>query len=217
MALPLSSVTIEEKNKLATDSVFLIALSIIVPGLSDPLRVIRTDSDVVWAGETWIAFPFEIEEVSDQSKGEVPQVVVRISNADRAIEAFIQDYDTYVKTYGFSPMGVYIYIVNSKAIALDPYCDPEVEHYFELKQPKITSKWVSFTLGASNPFMRRFPASRVLKNTCRYRVFKGDRCGYVGAETSCNRTLVQCRLYNNSGRFGGFPGVGQGGVIVAGA
>ena len=215
MSLPLSAIAIEEKNKLASDSVFLVALEIVVPGITGPIRLVRNSSDLVWNGYTWIGFPFELEEIGDQSKGEVPQVVIKVSNVSQAIEAFISDYDAYVKTNGFSPLGVYIYVVNTKAITANPSCDPEVEHYFELTQPSVDTKWVTFTLGASNPFMRRFPVSRILKNNCRYRVFKGSRCGYIGVGTTCNRTLVQCRLYNNSSRFGGFPGVGQGGSVLA--
>lgn len=217
MTLTLSSIAIEEKNKLAINSVFMIALEVIIPGEEDPIRIVNTDQDITWKGETWQRFPFEIDEVSSTSKSEVPQVEIRISNVSKQIEKFVQDYDAYVKLNGFSPMEVYIYVLNSRALAADPLCNPEVEHYFELKQPKISTKWVSFTLGASNPFMRRFPSSRILKDHCRYREFKGARCGYTGPETTCNRTLVQCRLYGNSSRFGGFPGVGQGGIIVASA
>ena len=215
MSLPLSAIAIEEKNKLASDSVFLVALEIIVPGIVDPIRLVRDSSDLAWNSYTWLAFPFEIEEIGDQSKGEVPQVVVKVSNVSQAIELFISDYDAYVKANGFSPLGVYIYVINTKAVTANPNCDPEVEHYFELTAPSVDTKWVTFTLGASNPFMRRFPANRTLKNNCRYREFKGSRCGYIGVGTTCNRTLVQCRLYSNSARFGGFPGIGQGGNVLA--
>jgi lambda family phage minor tail protein L len=214
MPLPLSSIAIEEKNKLATDSVFMIALMVIVPGVTDPIRIVLNNSaeDITWRGKPWIAFNFEIEEIGETSRGEVPQVEVRIANVSRALEGFIQDYDSWVKLNGFSPMEIYIYALNSKNLASD---DPEVEHYFELKKPKFDNRWAYFTLGAANPFQRRFPGGRIMKNHCTYRRFKGARCGYVGTETTCNRTLTQCRAYNNSTRFGGAPGVGKGGLVVA--
>ncbi len=58
MPLSLSSIAIEEKNKLATDSVFLICLEITIPGVAEPVRVVRNNEDLTWQGETWVAFPF---------------------------------------------------------------------------------------------------------------------------------------------------------------
>lgn len=39
------------------------------------------------------------------------------------------------------------------------------------------------------------------------------RCGYVGAETNCNRSYARCIELNNSTRFGGFIGVGLTGFL----
>lgn len=215
MPLTLSSIAIEEKNKLATDSVFLICLKVTIPGVTDPQHMVRDNKDLDWQGITWTAFPFELDEISEV-KGEVPQVNIRICNIMRAMEGFIQDYDTYCKVNGYSPMEVVIYVVNTKQIAAHPMCDPEVSHEFILKQPKTDSKWATFVLGASNPFRRRFPQGRILKNFCRFR-FKGDdkRCGYTGTAAECNKTLARCRVLENSERFGGFPGAGKGGLVIA--
>lgn len=207
MSLSLSAIATTEKNKLGTDSVWLIALKIDIPGLVSPIRVVRNNEDITWDGKTWTAFPFEIDEISDQ-KGEVPRVNIRVSNISRAMEAYLQDYDTYTKNNGFSPIEVTIYVLNSDNLASST---PEVEHVFELIQPKSNSKWVTFTLGASNPFNRRFPQARILKNHCRY-IFKDSRCGYTGAATSCDKTLSRCRALSNSTRFGAFPGCGQAGL-----
>lgn len=211
MPLTLSSIAIEEKNKLATDSVFLVALAITIPGVAQPVRVVRNSANLTWQGHTWVAFPFELDELGDEAKGEVPQVAIRVSNVARTMEAYLQAYDLYCKNNGFSPILVNIYVVNTKAVTADGNCDPEVEHLFELKQPKTDSQWATFTLGAANPFNNRFPKNRIMKNQCPF-VFKGTRCGYGGADSSCNKTLDDCRDKNNSDRFGGFPGVGYGGI-----
>lgn len=187
--LSLSSVGIEEKNKLATNSVWLLALEITVPGLTDPLRIVRNNENVTWRGETWSAFPFEIDEIGEESKGEVPQVEVRVSNVSRAMEAYIQAYDLYTKVNGFTPITVSIFVLNSKNLASS---DPEVEHLFELKQPKTNAQWATFVLGASNPFNQRYPQARILRNHCRF-IFKGALCAYAGAEATCDKTLVRCR------------------------
>jgi len=40
-------------------------------------------------------------------------------------------------------------------------------------------------------------------SSCRYKVFKGDRCGYSGGETWCDRTYVRCQTLGNTANFGG--------------
>jgi len=41
-------------------------------------------------------------------------------------------------------------------------------------------------------------------SSCRWRVFKGTECQYVGAETKCDRRYETCVLYTNTINFGGF-------------
>jgi len=214
MSLPLSSITIAEKNKLADqDGDFLICLKITVPGLSDPIRIVRDSSNVTWDGVSWTAFYFDIDEIGDSDKGEVPQVNVNISNVSEEIGGYINDYDDYVKNNGYSPIVINIYVINTAATAASPTMAAEVEHEFELLQPKIDTKLVTFVLGASNPFNRRFPFNRILRNRCRIRVFKDSDCGYTGATiTACDRTLTVCRRALNSSRYRGFPGAGGGGL-----
>mgnify|MGYP003394431837 CR=1 FL=1 len=214
MPVSLSSIAISEKNKLVADSVFLVALKITIPGIVNPVRIVNNSENVTWLGETWVAFPFTINEISEAT-GEVPRVDIQISNVSRVMDVYLEFYDAYIKANGYTPITVNIYVINTAVIANNGYADPEVEHIFELKQPKADSKWATFTLGASNPYNRRFPQNRILKNHCRFR-FKGTdgHCGYTEAETSCNHTLARCRELINSPRFGGFPGVGKGGFEV---
>lgn len=40
--------------------------------------------------------------------------------------------------------------------------------------------------------------------SCRWKVFKGTECGYVGAETECDRSYVRCDELSNTDNFGGF-------------
>jgi len=40
--------------------------------------------------------------------------------------------------------------------------------------------------------------------SCRWKVFKGDECGYAGAQTWCDRSYVRCVALANTANFGGF-------------
>jgi lambda family phage minor tail protein L len=212
--MSLSLIALEEKNKMAIDSLFLPCLEITIPGVDDAVRVVRDNQNLTWKGQTWVAFPFELDEIGNTSKGEVPQINIRVSNVSRVMESYLQDYDIYCKTYGYEAISVNIYVVNTKAVIANPNCDPEVEHSFILKQPKTDNTWATFVLGAVNIFAKRVPPGRMLKNTCRY-VFKDARCNYTGSALVCNKTLAQCRIFNNSTRYGGSPGIGSGGIVSA--
>lgn len=214
MPLPISSVAITEKNKLTSASVWMIALEITIPGLADPIRIVGNNENIVWRTYTWTAFPFELDPISDGNKGEVPSVALRVSNVSRAMEEYIADYDAYCKVNGDSPITVSIFVLNSLNLASTT---PEVEHVFELIQPETNSVWATFTLGADNPFSRRFPVHRIIKQHCRH-VFKDVYCAYAGATATCDKTLTACRAMaggSNSARFGGFLGVGMTGLRIA--
>ena len=40
--------------------------------------------------------------------------------------------------------------------------------------------------------------------SCRWKVFKGSECQYVGSEAQCDRTYTTCEEYGNAVNFGGF-------------
>jgi phage-related protein len=214
MPLTLSSIAITEKNKLGTDSVFVPLLEITIPGVGTPIRVASNTENVVWptgAGTIWTAFPFDLGDIAEDGKGEVPALSVRVGNESRVMEQYIQAYDLYCKTNGYSPITCNLYVVNTKNLAS---ATPESMHTFDLDKITTDSRWAAFTIGASNPWRKRAPLNRILRNQCRW-VFKSSQCGYAGATTTCGKTLSACRGMtggSNSVRFGGFPGVGNTGV-----
>jgi phage-related protein len=211
MPIILSSELIREKNALHSSNPFLLLLEILVPGLDAPLRVVLNTENVRWRGVPWQAIAFELDEISQGGAGEVPQVELRLANPDRVFEPYIDMYESWLKRNGFAPIIVHIIVVNTADMDSGK---PVVEHEYELKSPKSTDKWVTFTLGASNPFDLRFPMDRILKGHCRFR-FRDRRCNYKGVITSCNHTLTDCRRKGNSARFGGFPGIGRQGIYLA--
>jgi len=61
------------------------------------------------------------------------------------------------------------------------------------------------SITVTNQFTRWTQKTLMLHSaSCRWKQFKGDECGYTGGAASCNRTYVQCGIYNNTSNFGGF-------------
>ena len=206
-----------EKNKLSSTNAWLVLLKITMPNTT-VIRIVANSENVTWpvtAGNIFTAFPFQLAEIGDTSKGEIPSISLKVSNAARILEPYLEAQD------GLVDSTVNIYVVNSINVTTDSLgvginnANPEIELEYEIISSFADIMWVNFTLGAMNPWNKRFPRNKVYKNICRYNDFKGDRCKYADTQTSCDRSLYTCRtVMLNSENFGGFPGVGTKGTYV---
>lgn len=199
-----------EKNKLSTASAWLILLEITLTDAT-VFRLVKNTEDIVFGGETYTAFNFQLEPVTQAVTGQMFTVLVKVSNITRLIEAKLQELD------GAIGSTVKITVVNSSLLAEDY---SELEMTFDILRTNTTHLWVEFTLGVPSPLRQRFPLDKYLALHCNW-IFTGGvtigdnvECAYIGAETTCDRTLSDCRIRSNQVRFGGFPGMRSGGVRI---
>ena len=209
--MSLSNQTIQDKNALVTDAVFLVLLEIQIPD-TPTVRLVNNTEDIIWSSYLWQQFPFEFSDISESSKSEVSQWTIKISNTTKAIERYLQEYDLYLKTNGIEGNDItcIIRIVNSKDLL---NTTPILEYTALLQQPTTTPQWATFKLSAKNPYNKQFPLRKIFKNFCGWK-FKSNQCGYAGTGDFCDKTLATCRIYSNSSRFGGFPGVAGRGLVL---
>ena len=208
--MSLSNTTKTEKNKLNSNSVWFTMLEITIPSVSETLRIVNNNDDVTWKGFTWLKFPFELDEISQSANAETSQFQIKVGNVKNIIGQYIRQYDVYVKTHGFEPIRVNLYIVNSKDLA---NTTPVYTTNLILTTSSLNHLEVSFTVSARDLFRARTPQTRMFPNSCRFK-FKSALCGYTGSETQCNKSLSRCRQLSNSNRFGGFPAIGNQGVSI---
>lgn len=206
MALLLSPAAYVEKNALGSTGVWVIFLEIFIPQLNDYIRVCSNTEDMFWDGKLWQSFLFSFDEIGDHAKGEIPQFVVRVCNINGTVESYIEQAD------GATGSVVRLLVANTNIASNIP----EVELEFRVKSSSVDNKWASFTLGVANPYAI-LVGQRLIRTGCRFtgpdgskNGFKGPRCKYAGAQTSCNKTLSRCRELGNSLNFGGAPGIGIG-------
>jgi lambda family phage minor tail protein L len=197
--------SVADLNALQTDAVVVICLDIDIPA-TPQIHITNNNEDVIFGSNTYTPFPFQIGELGTASKGEVPELQIQIDNTNRIIEAYLQLYDQYLKVNGISgnDIELTLYVVNTKDTS-----SAIITEYFILTSFNTDNQWASFKLGALSPFTMRYPRRRLIQNFCTWK-FKSAQCGYTGAEATCDKTLMRCRELNNSGRFGGFPGIGKG-------
>lgn len=200
--IALSSIATQEKNKLSTDSAFLVLLDIILK--EDVVRICYNTDDITWNGNLYQAFPFEIGDVGEESDGSDPNVQLKISNVGRALQYAVEE------SNGATGYAVVLRVVNSKNLDSS---ETELAEYFVIQKTSVTEEYITFTLGTEYSSRTRRPLNRYMKNNCPFK-YKGLRCGYNGEMKTCNHTLSACREHNNSKRFGGFVGVDQKGVYA---
>ena len=98
-------------------------------------------------------------------------------------------------------------IINIRVIWLDRIDDPLafIEDEFEVTSAETNEMNVVFSLKNPLVFDDFMPRFMYMHNRCRHIHFKGDRCKYSGAVTSCDRTWDTCDSLDNLPNFGGFP------------
>jgi len=206
----LSPVVKVEKNKLISDSVFLVLLEIHIPSVPEIIRIVNNNEDINWNSFDWQMFPFELDEISENSNAETSQFQIKVSNINNIIGVYLRQYDNYLKQNGFKPITTTLYIINTKDL---DNTEPVYSTNLVLSTASITALEVSFTVSARDLYRARTPIYKMYPNNCRWN-FKMVECGYEGNQIACDKSLGRCRQLNNSARFGGFPTVANNGVSV---
>lgn len=171
--LNLSSVLIAEKNKLSSSSAWIVLLEITIPSYATVIRLVKNNEDVVFGGETYTAFPMEIDTSSWTSKGDIPSLGVRVSNIANTFNQILREYDGGVG-------GEVVFTLVSSEHLTEDYA--ELQRTFTILQASVDNYWVSWTLGSSNPLRQRFPLYTYMAHYCNWvQNFKGAECKFAGA------------------------------------
>jgi phage-related protein len=193
------------KNTLEDDGGWLLLLEVTIPQLpGEVLRFARNNENVTWNGDLYQRFSFEVDNLTWTSEGKLPEISIRVANPAGVVEQKVAEAEG---GYGST---VSLHVVHSEHLA----SASAMTLSFELINCIIDDDWVTFKLGTERPFMRRYPIHTMALNTCRWKVFKGPECRYVGAETTCNRTLARCIELGMEFRFGAFPGMPGNGIAA---
>jgi lambda family phage minor tail protein L len=193
-----------EKNKLHTPYPWIVLIEITLTD-DTVLRYAKNTANVTFGGNVYTAMNFDIEPTQQTSKGEIPTVTLRVSNITRLLQPYLEDLD------GGIGSTVKVTVVNTNLLA-ESYS--ELEMTFDVLACNATARWASFILGSPSPLRQRFPLYRFIAEHCRWQ-FEGAECGYVGAESSCDRTYADCVTRENTEHFGGFMGMKSGGIEIA--
>lgn len=204
MAHRLSALAKIAKNDIASDTPFVVLLEIKLKGDDDSIYICHNNEDVMWNGQLWQAFPFELGEVKEDGTGSLPSIDLSVDNTGRALDYYLNQGDGGVQ----STVILRVVIPSDEVPGV-----AEIEEIFSVEDTTVTEQYVKFSLGNAYPASSRRPVGVYKKNACPYK-YKGVECACSSELTDCDHTLTACRARGNSKRFGGFAGIPQGGLYV---
>lgn len=194
-----------DKNKIASDRVWLFALKIYVvdnDGVAvTDVRLVNNSEDVTIDAETYTAFAFTVDK--SESDSDLGGIQVGVQDQTRLVQQYLQLYQGLIGR----EVDVIMTLTDSGTPTATTNADL-VERY-KIMGASTQGYVISFELGAENPLNSIVPSGVQSKDRCRWR-YKSTECGYVGGTTTCDFTLDGangCVSHSNEDRFGGFPGI----------
>ncbi len=160
---------INEKNRTASPYAWLVLLEITLTD-NTIIRLVKNDKDdVVFEGNTYTAFNFQLDPTVQNSKGQIPTITLRVSNVTFLLQSKLQTLN------GAIGSTVRMIIVNSNLLASDV---SDLEMNFEVLAASSTNQWAEFQLGSPSPLRQRFPLNKYNALGCGFR-FETVECDYV--------------------------------------
>lgn len=192
-----SAATIFNKNRLQTDGAMIMLMEITVPGLDETMRIARNTENISWHGYTWQAYPFQIDDINENTKGEMPVINIQVSNITREVQSYLE------QTNGSIDTEITIYIVNAK------HLDDNVPLWqadYALMQASCDENYITFQCGMKYQVNSRRPIFRNIKYICPFKyggIVCGAPAGTFATYPTCNKDIGSCQARSNAARFGG--------------
>jgi lambda family phage minor tail protein L len=193
---------------------------------------------VVWAGNTYYAWPVEAEGFEYTGNGSMPRPKIRIANVDATITTVLLELAQF--SYSADLAGARVVRLRTLARFLDavnfegninplgtpdPTASLPEEVYFIDRKSGETSELVEFEMVSVLDLAGvRAPKRQTINNICQWR-YRSAECSYTGnnhfdendnptneAGDVCGKRLTSCEARFGEGAllpFGSFPGIGQ--------
>jgi len=178
--------------------------------------------------QKYTAFPIMHRGIEENRETGGIALHVIIANVSREIQAYLEYHD-----------GLRERKVTIRQVFVEHLADPNayLEDIYWVSTSSSTVRIAEFTLVSRLDLAAiRIPRRRYLKSYCQFRykeegcwlgtTASGDSAGSgdnefypppgftVGSPDSCERTMDECERHNNLARFGGFPGIPSGNIIL---
>ena len=198
--MDLTTASIIEKNRTATDGVYLLLCVFTIKG-KDPIRLVCNNEDYTFKGNLYHKYYFNVGDVKLDANT-LPTVDLTVSNITGTIEKLVDANN--------GAGGATVDLICCNTNVPDEVQD---EEHFVVTGSSCDKNNITFKLGSGLDVRKRFPPIRLMKDWCPFR-FKSHLCGYTGKAETCDKTLTCCRKLGNNKRCGGEPTIPQGGLYA---
>lgn len=205
----LSVLSVLEKNRLASDSPYLILLHLEVVDFEtnlptgEYLHLVRNNEPVQYLGVEWIPCDFEVD--LREEANATPEISLTITDYTRVVHGELN------RLGGAVGSNVTLTVLNKEAVD-----ENRVEGYqtYKVTSASTANYVISWTLGAEDALAISFPRRRMLRDRCSWRYKDPGTCGYTGDNPTCDLTIngtngcdkhLDANGVGNQRRFGGFP------------
>lgn len=201
--IPLIQPLIEEKNKVSQEQPWLLFLTLTNVAKTLTLRLVRNTENITFKGHEYVAFPFDIDPIPEASKGSLPTLAIRVSNADRQIQTYIEQDETFGSGWEVLITLAHVSQLNGTTL---PDQVAEIEHKFQSLDLVANNEELIINLGVRNPMLVQFPRQIFSGGFCQRTFNDGEGCPYstqgkVGTSfVICKRTIAQCKERFDSNR-----------------
>lgn len=200
----LSVGSVIEKNKIASEEVYLILIEVECKNeegvIVQTLNFVKNSENIVYRDIPYQAANFDLD-ISVENNQE-PSISLSAHDESRTIMQYMEAYG------GLVGSNVKMTVVNSANLDSNI---PEIEESFKITSSSNNKYIVEFQLGTESAVNKRYPNYRQFKDRCSW-AYKGPRCKYAGPLNKCDLTLLGpngCLAHDNIANFGGNPGLNE--------
>jgi len=147
---------------------------------------------------TFTSRGFEFESINYTLSNVMDDCTIRLDNLDQVLTSIFVGGQVEEKT-----ASVYLGLMNTASDATSEVLGTVLVFTGEVDSFELDETEVRLVIGS---IFTRWGHQTFNKNSssCRWKVFKGTRCGYSGVENLCDRSYTRCLTLGNTANFGGF-------------
>ena len=198
MPVDLRPLFAEETEKVSQDRLLtLVTLRPPVGVVADTMYFVDCNTDVVYGGITYVAFPMKLQGISTNTDGSIDKTALSVGHGSPEVMYFVETYN------GLSKWRVVIKFVYEKFLDNSPTADDlaYIEEEFLIDTYTATESTITFSLEPIINLNIQLPRRRFMTDSCYWKFGDADTCKfntatycYTGTVTATGTILMADNL-----------------------
>jgi len=181
---------------------------IIVPNF-DTVRIAKNTAEVIYDENPYSKSNFEVDKQSLSGDGTIPRLVFRIAQDE------VHNLEAIMNASKGMKQG-YVKLIRTCESFLDSPVQ-DFEAMYSILTAGSDNEWIAFSLGIPNLLTQKIPRDLYSSSICHLAtpsLFKGVKCRYGGADTTCTGLFEDCYVKGNAQHWGAELGLDPSSIRV---